>query len=178
MAGLIPKHITLKSELDEWETLNILEGQKWAFNSRHKAPILSEGFVRALHKRMFDKTWKWSGIFRKTEKSIGIDPLQISVSLCNLLADVESHIEFGSYPLDEIATRLHHRLVLIHPFPNGNGRHARLFTDVFLTRLGARPFTWGRVNLNNASVTRSKYIGALQAADTRDYKALLEFVRS
>jgi Fic-DOC domain mobile mystery protein B len=127
---------------------------------------------------MFNKTWKWAGQFRSTEKSIGVDPVQISVKLRDLLEDVECWRELRTYPIDEQAARLHHRLVLIHPFPNGNGRHARLFTDAFLRLCGAQPFSWGRINLVNASATRTAYIAALQAADCRDYGPLLAFVRT
>jgi Fic-DOC domain mobile mystery protein B len=175
--GLIPRHITLKRELDEFEQANILAAQEWA-EKRVAKHLVSEGYVRMLHKKMFDKTWRWAGKFRKTEKSIGVDPLQISVNLRNLLEDVNCWREFNTYPIDEQAARLHHRLVLIHPFPNGNGRHARLFTDAFLRSCGAAPFSWGRINLVNASATRTAYIAALQAADRRDYGPLLAFVRT
>ena len=176
-SGLIPKHITLKRELDEYEQENIFTAQQWAVKQINK-DILSENFVRKLHKRMFDKTWKWAGKFRKTEKSIGIDPARIGVELYNLLNDVKTWQEFKTYPLDEQAARLHHRMVLIHPFPNGNGRHARLFTDIFLQKCGAEPFSWGSINLSDASQTRRDYITALQAADRREYEHLLDFIRS
>lgn len=175
--GLIPRHITLKRELDEYEQANILAAQAWA-EKRVKQNVLSEAYVRRLHKRMFDRTWRWAGTFRKTEKSIGIDPLQIGVGLRNLLDDVQCWREFNTFSLDEQATRLHHRLVWIHLFPNGNGRHARLFTDGFLRACGARPFSWGRIELVNPSTTGSAYIHALQAADRRDYAPLLAFVRT
>jgi Fic-DOC domain mobile mystery protein B len=177
MAGLIPRHITLKRELDEYEQANILAAQAWA-EKRVKQNVLSEAYVRRLHKKMFDRTWRWAGTFRKTEKSIGIDPLQIGVGLRNLLDDVQCWREFNTFSLDEQATRLHHRLVWIHLFPNGNGRHARLLTDVFLRSCGARPFSWGRIELVSPSTTRSAYIHALQAADRRDYVPLLAFVRT
>lgn len=175
--GLIPRHITLKLELDEYEQANILAAQAWA-EKRVAKDMLSEDYVRKLHKRMFNKTWKWAGTFRKTEKSIGVDPSQIGVSLRNLLEDVKCWREFNTFPIDEQAARLHHRLVLIHPFPNGNGRHARLFTDVFLRFCGADPFSWGRIDLVSASATRTAYIAALQAADSKDYVPLLAFVRT
>jgi Fic-DOC domain mobile mystery protein B len=127
---------------------------------------------------MFNKTWKWAGTFRKTEKSIGVDQLRISVDLRNLVDDAKCWREFNTYPIDEQAARLHHRLVLIHPFANGNGRHARLFTDTFLRFCGSTPFSWGQVNLVNPSASRTAYIAALQAADRRDYGALLAFVRT
>lgn len=175
--GLIPRHITLKRELDEYEQANILAAQAWV-EKRVIKNLLSEEYIRKLHKRMLNKTWKWAGTFRKTEKSIGVDPSQISVNLRDLLEDVKCWREFNTFPVDEQAARLHHRLVLIHPFPNGNGRHARLFTDAFLRSCGAEPFSWGRINLVNASATRTMYIAALRAADQRDYLPLLAFVRT
>lgn len=175
--GLIPRHITLQRELDEYEQANILAAQEWA-EKRIAKQLLSESYVRKLHQRMFDKTWQWAGQFRTTEKSIGVDPVLISVKLRDLLDEVKCWREFNTYPIDEQAARLHHRLVLIHPFPNGNGRHARLMTDAFLRSCGVAPFTWGRINLVNASATRTAYIAALQAADQRDYGPLLAFVRS
>ena len=176
-AGLIPKHLTLKRELDEFEQANILEAEAWA-SRRRSRNVLSEAYVRELHKRMLKKTWKWAGTFRTTEKSIGVDPARIAVDLRNLLEDVKAWQEFGTYPLEEQAVRLHHKLVLIHPFPNGNGRHARLLTECFLRFHGAEPFTWGSASLNHASDTRSAYIAALQAADNHDLAPLLQFVRT
>lgn len=177
LAGLIPKHITLKRELDEFEQANILVAQGWA-EKRIPKEFLSETYVRTLHRRMLNKTWKWAGTFRTTEKSIGVDPARIAIDLHNLLEDVKAWQEFETYPLDEQAARLHHRLVLIHPFPNGNGRHARMFTDCFLRFHRAPPFTWGSANLVQASDTRTAYIDALRAADNRDLTLLLAFVRS
>lgn len=175
--GLIPTHITLKRELDEFEQANILAAQAWT-EQRMPKDLLSERYVRRLHKKMFDRTWRWAGSFRQTEKSIGVDPAQIGVRLRDLLEDVKTWQQHQSYSLEEQAVRLHHRLVLIHPFPNGNGRHARLFTDTFLRSCGAAPFTWGRTSLILPSATRTAYIGALQAADARDYRPLLVFVRT
>lgn len=105
VSELIPSHITTHAQLDEWETTNIIAGRNWAFNNRYGEDILSEDYVRKLHNRMFNKTWKWAGTFRKTEKSIGVDPVKIAVDLHNLLNDVKTHLEFKVYPLDEIATR-------------------------------------------------------------------------
>jgi fido (protein-threonine AMPylation protein) len=79
---------------------------------------------------------------------------------------------------DEIGARFHHRLVFIHPFPNGNGRHSRLMTDVLMKDLGARRFTWGQGSLVSPSDLRKKYITALKSADNGNIKPLLDFVRS
>ena len=175
-ASLIPGHITNQRELNEWEQLNILQGEAWADKQRKE--ILSEGFVRNLHKQMFGDTWRWAGQFRKSDKNIGVDWLKISVELRKLLGDVAAQIEHTSYPPDEVAARFHHRLVAIHPFPNGNGRHARLMADLLAERLGQSRFTWGSRSLVDASATRQAYITALQAADARNYTPLLVFARS
>ena len=175
-ASLIPGHITNQRELNEWEQLNILQGEAWAGKQRKE--ILSEVFVRQLHKQMFGDTWRWAGQFRKSDKNIGVDWLKISVELRKLLGDVAAQIEHTSYPPDEVAARFHHRLVAIHPFPNGNGRHARLMADLLAERLGQSRFTWGSRSLVDASATRQAYITALQAADARNYTPLLVFARS
>ena len=177
LAGLIPRHVSTQEELNQLEEANIALAVGWIYRTR-PAKVLSEDFARKLHKRMFNKTWRWAGTFRTTEKSIGVDPITIAVRLRDLFDDARAWVEYGSYPLDEQAVRLHHRLVLIHPFPNGNGRHARLLTDAFMLSHGAEPFTWGGVSLTQASATRSEYIAALRAADARDYAPLLGFVRT
>jgi Fic-DOC domain mobile mystery protein B len=176
LATLIPKHITTQSELNEWEQLNIEQGEAWA--RRQRKDILSEAFVRQLHQKMFGETWSWAGNFRKSNKNIGVDGQQISVKLRDLLNDTRYQIEHVTYPPDEIATRFHHRLVLIHPFPNGNGRHARMMADLLIQQLGQPRFTWGSKNLTALTEMRTRYITALRAADGGDIKPLLVFVRS
>jgi Fic-DOC domain mobile mystery protein B len=176
IASLIPNHITTQGELNEWEQLNILQGESWA--ARQRKEILNEAFVRQLHRQMFGETWRWAGDFRKSDKNIGADWLKISVELKKLVDDAHYQIEHASYPPDEIAVRFHHRLVAIHPFPNGNGRHARLMADLLVERLGQPRFTWGSRSLIDATDTRQRYITALQAADARNYAPLLAFARS
>lgn len=127
---------------------------------------------------MFGRTWKWAGKFRDSDKSVGIAKERINVDLHNLCEDAKAQIQRKSYPPDEIAWRFHHRLVLIHPFPNGNGRHARLATDLLLEKILHRPaFTWGGMNGVPEGSVRKAYLGALQAADKGDYGKLAEFVR-
>jgi Fic-DOC domain mobile mystery protein B len=173
---LILSYITLRSELNEAEQANILEAEEWAFS--RKRDVLDERFLKNLHKRMFGRVWKWAGTFRQSEKNIGVDAYQIPVELRKLLEDCRYWIEHGTYESDEIAARFHHRLVLVHPFPNGNGRHARTAADLLLVNLGRPRFTWGRANLVDAGETRDSYIAALQAADNHDNAPLLTFVRS
>ena len=176
LASLIPNHITTQGELNEWEQLNIVQGELWAYKQRKE--ILNEGFLRQLHKQMFGETWTWAGEFRKSDKNIGVDWLHIGIEVKKLLDDVRYQVEHGTFPADEIAVRFHHRLVVIHPFPNGNGRHARMFADLLVERLGRPRFTWGSRSLVEASETRQNYIAALQAADARDITSLLAFARS
>jgi Fic-DOC domain mobile mystery protein B len=176
LAGLIPSYVTLRPELNEVEQANILEAEEWAFT--RERDVLDEGFLKNLHKRMFGRVWKWAGTLRRSEKNIGVDAYQISVDLRKLLDDCRFWIEHETHEPDEIAARFHHRLVLIHPFPNGNGRHARTAADLLLVRLGRPRFTWGRANLVSAGKNRTTYIAALHAADKHDIAPLLAFVRS
>jgi len=135
-------------------------------------------FIKLLHKKMFGDVWKWAGKFRKSNKNIGVAREQIGIELRKLYEDVKCWNEFGSWPVDEIAARFHHRLVWIHPFVNGNGRHARVMTDLILEKkLGARRFTWGNGKINQAGDCRQQYIQALQTADKGDFSRLLHFVR-
>ncbi len=173
---LIPAYITLRHELNEAEQSNILEAEEWAFT--RKRDVLSEKLLDNLHKRMFGRVWRWAGKHRQSNKTIGIDAYRIPTELRQLLDDCQYWIDNSTYEPDEIAARFHHHLVLIHPYPNGNGRHARLATDLLLVSLGRPRFTWGRVNLVDASKTRATYIEALRAADNHDIGPLLEFVRT
>jgi Fic-DOC domain mobile mystery protein B len=176
---LIP-NLATKEELNEFERANILVAYDWALaprNLRRQDP-LTEPYLRDLHRRMFDQTWKWSGLYRTTEKNIGIPPYQIRDALGALLGDARYWLEHQTFPPDETAIRFHHRLVSIHPFANGNGRHARLMADV-LARMQDRPiFTWGGADIVQQGDFRRRYIDALQAADKNDIKPLLEFARS
>ncbi len=173
---LIPSYIALRHELNEAEQSNILEAAEWAF--LRKRNVLSERLLDNLHKRMFGRVWHWAGDHRQSNKNIGIDAYRIPTELRHILEDCRYWIENTTYEHDEIAARFHHRLVWIHPYPNGNGRHARLATDLLLAGLGCKAFSWGRLNLVDASKTRSEYIAALRAADKHDIEPLLEFVRT
>jgi len=164
--------------LDAWEQANISLAMDWLRNRRSKGRVLNQGFLAELHRRMFSNTWRWAGNFRRTAKNIGIAPDQIPEAVVNLVTDTKYWIDHGTYPVDEIATRFHHRLVAIHPFPNGNGRHARLLTDLLLDLLGGSRFTWGSGNLNHDGDAKSRYLNALRAADGGSIAELVAFVRS
>ncbi len=176
--GLLLTHITTISELDRWEQDNINEAIAW-LEQRNPKDILNESFMKQLHKRMFGNVWEWAGDFRRTEKNLGVPWHQISVELKKLCDDVQYWIENKTFSDDEIAARFHHRLVFIHLFPNGNGRHARLIADILLENVLAKPpFTWGSGNLAAAGLDRKKYIESLVTADREDYGLLMDFVRS
>ena len=177
MEGLKYKHVSTRGELDQLEQANIDEGLQWL--KKQKNPdVLTEGFVCDLHKKLFGKVWKWAGTFRRTEKNVGIDPIQIAIQLRQLLDDASYWVENGTYPPMELAARFHHKLVYIHPFPNGNGRHSRIMADAVLTKLlKESPIDWaGGHRLEEMNERREQYIKALRQADAHDYSALLEFV--
>lgn len=176
-AGLIPAHITTQGQLNEWEARNILRGENWAFSRKHD-DLLSLKFICLLHRKLFEDTWKWAGVFRTTAKNIGIEAGQIGSELTKLCDDVAYQIVHKSYPEDEMAARFHHRLTWIHPFPNGNGRFSRTMADLLLVQNGIERFTWGAGNLAEAGDVRRRYIESLRAADQKDCAPLLNFVRS
>lgn len=175
--GLKFKHITTRGELDELEQANITQGLRWLV-SRRSGDILSDDFVRTLHKRLFGDVWNWAGTYRLREKNIGIDPLHISVQLRYLLDNARYWAEHGTFEPLEAAARFHHRMVQVHPFPNGNGRHARIAADIFLEDYFKHPpISWASgFDLQADNERRDAYIAALRAADRDDFEPLLEFV--
>jgi Fic-DOC domain mobile mystery protein B len=177
MRDLIPAHIADRRDLNVAEQANIARAQEWAMDGR-KRDLLREKFIKNLHQRMLADVWRWAGRFRTSQRNIGIDYWLIPVELRQLLDDTRTWIEYKTYAPDEIAVRFHHRLVLIHPFPNGNGRHARLMADALVMRLGQERFSWGRDGLRKAGVARERYVEALHAADRHDITALLAFARA
>jgi Fic-DOC domain mobile mystery protein B len=180
---LIPR-ISTMGELNEYEVLNILRAREWAFDNRTMKSTnpLEETYVRELHHRMFDNVWKWAGTYRKHELNIGCDPREILQRIPQLLGNLEYWLEHKTFPVDECLVRFHHQLVSkIHPFPDGNGRHARMIVDVVATKLGQLEFTWGAGNdLIAEGDARTRYLAALRVLDANenDVKSLLEFARS
>lgn len=180
--GLIPGNVTTKSELNAWEALNVANGQEWAF-SRNATDPLSVEALRELHRRMFGETWKWAGRFRSSDKNVSpYHWSQVPTLLHDLVRDTRAQYDASPKTpeaLDEIAVRFHHRLVRIHPWPNGNGRHARLATDLLSRHWGRPLFTWGsNSDLISQGTARTRYLTALRAADGGNFEPLLEFVRS
>ena len=176
ISGLIPSGVSTRGQLDELEAANIAEASRWA--SARKRDVLAWGYLERLHRKMFGHVWLWAGSHRKTEKNVGVAPDQIASAIRDLLDDVRQQVDSRSMAPHEIAARFHHRLAKILPFPNGNGRHARMMTDLLLEQLGAEPFTWGQADLVHPGDARRRYIAALRAADAKDYGPLLDFLRS
>ena len=178
-AGLVPSHITTQADLNAWEQANILQAVRWVARQK-KRDLLTEGFVRDLHRRMFDKTWKWAGTFRQSNKNIGVDRTQVAVKLLNLLDNTRFQIDHKVFEPDELVVRFHHQLVWVHAFPNGNGRHARLMADVLAQQLGRPRMTWGGadVELVSMGTVRDRYLRALREADQGQWSALIAFARS
>jgi Fic-DOC domain mobile mystery protein B len=176
-SGLIPSHVSLRSELNGLEAANILEAELWAFRRKH-TDLLTDSFLLRLHKRMFGRIWRWAGKYRTTQRNLGVAAWLIAPQTKILLDDARFWLANSSYGTDECALRFHHRLVAIHPFANGNGRHARMMADLIAHSAGARRFTWGSADLCATSAVRSRYIRSLQAADAHDYAPLLAFGRS
>jgi Fic-DOC domain mobile mystery protein B len=179
--GLKPSWVSTMDDLNDAEAENILAAStKWYGRRNSLDSLLDDKTVRDLHRDMLGDVWTWAGTYRLREGNIGIDPRQVSVGVRNLVEDAKYWFaEDSDMEVDLAAVRFHHQLVAIHPFPNGNGRHSRLLTDLVLRAAGAPAFTWGSRDLVAASEARTRYIAALRQADGGgDYAALLEFVRT
>ncbi|KYG64201.1 cell filamentation protein [Bdellovibrio bacteriovorus] len=179
LQGLIPG-LTTYRELDEFEAAGIARALLWAFNSRTlKKDLLSASGLCLLHRRMFQDTWEWAGTFRRRETNIGVSPEKIQNELGQLLGDVKYWLTHNTFSTEEIVARFHHRLVWIHPFPNGNGRFSRLAADLLMEHIGQSRPTWGQVNLGQMGQKRAQYIQVLQIADrSENYAPLIEFMKS
>lgn len=180
--GLIPRHLATHGELNQWESLNIAQSYQWL--ARRRGPgVLSVEFIEALHRRMFDQTWQWAGTYRRSDNNISPYPWHtVPVMIRELVDNTRARYEASdksASALDDIAIRFHHELVRIHPWPNGNGRHARLAADQLIVKWGQPPFTWGQgADLTDEGTARARYISALRSADQGEYSALRAFCRS
>jgi Fic-DOC domain mobile mystery protein B len=177
-ADLIPSHIVTMQQLNEWEASNIILAIEWLFSTR-RLEIFTDSFAKQLHSRMFAQTWRWAGRFRQSDKNIGVHWPQIPVAVQDVCKNADYRIAHQTFPLDEIAVRFHHEMVGVHPFPNGNGRHARLLADALLFRHDLPRMTWGGGNLQQiGSTERRTYLEALKRADQGDIGDLLRVARS
>jgi len=181
--GLIPTYIATREELNAAEQANIaaavLDLRRRRLTS---AKVLDGMFVRSLHKAMYGDVWRWAGRYRTTERNIGADPSAIAISVRDLMGDAASWVAPDNTWLDrdQAVCRVHHRLVAIHPFPNGNGRHARAYADLLMRTLDGEPFSWGAAGIQGPGPTRQAYLDALRAADAdpENIAPLVRFARS
>ncbi|HVU18767.1 MAG TPA: mobile mystery protein B [Candidatus Didemnitutus sp.] len=177
---LIPS-LSTRAELNEAERANILEARIWAMRRRtlKREDLVTDAFARELHRRMFAHVWQWAGCYRKTERNLGWEVHRLTEGVHNAFADAQTWLQYATYPLPETAVRLHHQLVRVHPWPNGNGRHARLMADVLLQSRDGGEFTWGAGgDIVSPGQARTKYIEAIRQADAGDYGPLIEFAKS
>ena len=177
---LIPS-ITTRAELNQFERFNINEARVWAMKPRglRRDDLLTDSFARELHRRMFNRVWRWAGCYRDTERNLGWAVPRLTEGVHNALADAQAQLEHAVYLSPEVAVRLHHQLVVIHPWPNGNGRHARLMADIIVAERGGKELTWGAgVDLEVAGNVRQRYIEAVRQADQGNFAPLLVFARS
>lgn len=178
--GLLISSITTQQELNEFEQQNIERAIEWTLQRRTKKElILTEKFIRDLHRKMFGDVWAWAGEFRQSNKNLGEDWKQIPVLFKQLTDDCLYWITHKTYSEEEISIRYKHRLVSIHCFSNGNGRHSRLMADVLITQVFGKPvFSWNRADLNRKGGSRSDYLKAIREADRGNIKPLMEFART
>lgn len=178
--GLLIKSISTRGELDEFEQQNIEDAIQWSLTRKFKPEqILSESFIQDLHIKMYGKVWGWAGEYRKTNKNIGVDKLEIPTALRSLIDDAKYWHEQNVFEPDEFAIRFKHRLVSIHCFSNGNGRHSRMIADMIIEKIYQHPvFSWGGTNLSDEKDIRVQYLKAIRKADQGEFDSLLKFARS
>ena len=174
--GLLPSYIATRADLFDAEQRNI------AAAALRPTPglgvLLDDLFLRDLHRSMFGQVWSWAGRYRTLETNIGIDPADIATQVRALVDDARTWIDTRAFTPDELGARFHHRLVQVHPFPNGNGRHGRIATDLLVTSLGETPFSWGRHLDVTTNALRARYLAALRTADRGDIADLIAFART
>lgn len=178
--GILVPTIATRGELDEFEQYNIEQAILWSMSRSFKPDmVFTEKFIRMVHQQMYGLVWRWAGEFRKTNKNIGVDKWQIATELRYLLDDGVFWHAHTTYLPDELALRFKHRLVSVHCFPNGNGRHSRLMADIIVSKVYRQEvFSWGAAGLTRKGEARSAYLAALKAADTGNMQPLLQFARS
>lgn len=180
LEGLLIPSITTKKELDEFEQQNIEEAIQWLLSRSLKAEkIFTEKFILDLHKRMFGQVWKWAGKFRTSQKNLGSNYWQVPVDLRMLLDDAMLWHSNQTFEPDELAIRFKHRIVSIHCFSNGNGRHSRLMADVITEKIyGREVFSWGTGDLSSSGQSRTNYLKAVKLADKGEFTSLIDFAKS
>ncbi|HXQ81690.1 MAG TPA: mobile mystery protein B [Opitutaceae bacterium] len=180
-AALLLPSLSTRAQLDEIERLRINAARVWAMRGAvlRRGDLLTEAFVRDLHRRMFGGIWRGAGRYRTNEGGKGWEARRIPGGVRMFLDDAEGWIRFSTYPVHEAAVRLHHRLRSIQPWSNGNGRHARLLADIVVASQGEEPLTWGsRSDPAGSPRAGARYLDAIRAADSGGMERLVDFARS
>lgn len=181
---LVNSAISTRGELDSAEQSNIFKATVWLDRTKIRTEnLLTPHQFQTIHTKMFEDVWLWAGNLRTRETNIGgVTPREIPFKIVDLCRDVQTMLADATGAAlsnNDVAIRFHHRLVLIHPFVNGNGRHSRLVTDKLLTAVGERKFTWGSSTYPDRKALRAAYLAALRTADSEyKYDQLLEFACS
>ncbi len=177
--GLLIETISTRGELDEFEQANIQQAIEWTIKNKFSPDrIFTEEFISEVHKRMFGEVWAWAGKYRKSNKNIGVDKHQISIAIRQLIEDCIYWLSEKTYEEEEIAIRFSHRIVKIHAFSNGNGRHSRLFADIIISHIFNKPaFSWGRSDISKSGQIRKNYLKAIYAADEGIIQPLIDFAK-
>ena len=177
--------VLTRTELNRAEAEGITQAMTWLFLSRRRLrpeAVTREEWLQRLHWRMYNQVWMWAGQYRTTDRNLGVPYWRIRMEMRDVQADAQAWLADTSakrFSKDECAIRFGYRLVVIHPFPNGNGRWSRLVADALVVALGGRRFTWGGGTLTETGRLRRSYITALQIADTTgDFAPLITFARS
>jgi Fic family protein len=175
---VISEGLTIKGKplKDHLEAKNHTEALAFVFDlvDMEKQHTFSEKLIRTLHQLVvLDTEREWAGKYRTSNVLItGTDhkpPEAIEVAgLMGALIDWMRK-EKTKLHLVELSALLHHRLVHIHPFFDGNGRTARLAMNVFLLQNGY-PLV---IILKN---DRKKYYRVLALADKGEYEPLVTFI--
>jgi len=177
--------VLTRDELNRAEAENISQAMTWLFLSQRRLrpeSVTREAWLQRLHWRMYNQVWAWAGKYRTTDRNLGVPYWQIRMDMHDVQADGQAWLADTSaarFSNDECAIRFGYRLVVIHPFPNGNGRWSRLVSDALTVALGEPRFTWGGASLTETGQLRRSYITALQTAETaKDFGPLTAFARS
>ena len=177
---LIPKHVTIRAQLDEVEQANIEEGLVWLLSQRNitAEKLFSKEFQDKLHIKMLGQVWEWAGKTRTRETNIGVMPHQIEIERKKLNDDAVFWCEATVMTPKELAITFHHKLIQIHCYPNGNGRHGRIMADLIVEKLyEMKRLDWITEDMLHEGEARDIYIDAMKSADDNSYKLLFGLIK-
>lgn len=178
LSGLRDRSIRTQAGLNVAEARNIRKAVVKYMSAvpSHRTARFDGAWLRRVHREMFGDVWSWAGAYRRHETNIGSVPHLIEIDLHDLLA---ARAEWGRVGMnvEEQGARLHHRLVQIHPFANGNGRWSRLIANIHLRLNKHAIVEWPEATIGGASVIREEYLDALRWADRGDFGTLVELHR-